>query len=102
MINSQLPPGRELQPMTIAHGQKLFDQARRIGAEIETLKPLLTLLAAPQEPTDDDPINRLIALLEQISNVQLQHDESLFHLHQKLDQVLAALDISSPCDESGV
>jgi hypothetical protein len=85
---------RDEATLTVAHGRKIFDQALKISEDLEELKPLLALLLPT--PTSDDPISQMLNLLEQIAQMQLQHQQSLDMLQSRVSAALERTNRSEP------
>ena len=89
-MNTQSPlPSPEPDYLTVAQGRMIFDRVKLVGEGLEKLKPLLALLDASPQETDQDPILRLIELLECVSNMQISQDERLHDINRKLDWLMA-------------
>jgi hypothetical protein len=79
------------QPLTVAHGKRLYEQAKHMNAQIEELKRALTEPADP--PMGGDPIAEITALLQNLT-IQAQHQlAEMQSVSAKLDAVLGALGI---------
>ncbi len=74
-------------PASVAHARELFEQTEKISAQLEQLMPLLALLQMTELKNDDDPIARIVQLLEEISAQQ----HSLTAVTQQCDQKLMYL-----------
>lgn len=84
-----------LDPLTVGHGQKLYDQSKAIEASVEQLKPLLGLLDESQE-SEIDPITQIVELLTMISETQKMQAERQERLDHKLDFIIANLSDAEP------
>ena len=84
-----------LAPLTVGHGQKLYDQSKAIAATVEQLKPLLGLLEESQEsePNSITQIVELLTMISEMQKMQVEHQERLDH---KLDFIIAYLSGDAP------
>lgn len=85
------------QPMTLRHGQKLYDTSQLIDQKVEKLLPLLALLEeraeteSDEQGQNDDPILLMLDLLERILQLQGTQATAMSEIDRKLSLVLEAL-----------
>ena len=85
------------QPMTLRHGQKLYDTSQLIDQKVEKLLPLLALLEekaetdADENNPGDDPILLMLDLLERILQLQGTQAAAMSEIDRKLSIVLESL-----------
>jgi hypothetical protein len=101
MASTQQNPTETTLPLTIEHGRKIFDQGKAIAADIQTLKPLLELLNEAVPPTND-PILRIVELLETMLETQIRQDNDIALANEKLDIILASAAFGWPPNGSAV
>ncbi len=74
-------------PASVAQARELWEQAQRLSAQISELQPLLALLEPPEIDSENDPVAKMLSLLEGISASQ----RSLGVILQRCDQKLTRL-----------
>ena len=83
-------------PMSIAHGRKLFDQSKTISEQVRLLTPLLGLLDQTVPASDQDPIAQILKLLETLADQGQRHTELLQDVDAKLEFLLRNTNTSEP------
>lgn len=89
-MSESTPANPDMEPMTIAHGRKLFEQSRGIAALLDQLRPLLTLIEEKDPGIADEPIAKIVELLTCISTAQQKQDQFQI-LDRKLDFIIVHL-----------
>lgn len=88
-MNAQSPkPDPDRNPLSIAHGRKLFDQAKAISEQVSQLTPLLGLLDQTEPDRDQDPIAHVLGLLETLASQGQRQAEQLQEIDAKLEFLL--------------
>jgi hypothetical protein len=94
MNSSQPKPDLARDPMTVAHGRKLFDQSIAISAQLKELTPLLSLLDQATPDVDQDPIVQITRFLETLADHSQRQTALLQEIDGKLQFLLADSSIS--------
>jgi len=90
-MNESKKANPDLEPLTVGHGRKLFDQNKTIATLLEQLRPLLVLIEEKNAEPEDDPIAKIVELLTTISMAQQRQDQHQQILGKKLDFVIGHL-----------
>ena len=86
----------DLQPLTIHHGRKLYDQSKDISQQLTKLVPLLALLDQVNPAEDQDPIGNIMKFLESLATISHHQAAMLAEIDAKLDALLANSNIEGP------
>jgi hypothetical protein len=79
----------DLQPLTVHHGRKLYDQSKEISQQLTSLAPLLALLDQSNPAEGHDPIESILSLLEALATMAQHQTATLAEIDAKLDILLA-------------
>jgi hypothetical protein len=90
-MNESKKANPDLEPLTVGHGRKLFDQNKTIATLLEQLRPLLVLIEEKDAEPEGDPIAKIVELLTTISMAQQRQDQRQQVLSRKLDFIIVRL-----------
>lgn len=94
-MNEESKSNPERQPLTVAHGKKLYEQGTQISRQVVQLAPLLALLE-PATPTEDDPISQILHYLETLATIAQHQALALTEIDAKLNALIVNSNIEMP------
>lgn len=86
----------ECEPLTIAHGKRLYEQAQKISEQIGQLTPLLSLLEPPDRPPEQDPIGHILRYLEALVTLAEHQTARIAEIDAKLNVLISTSNIELP------
>lgn len=75
----------QTEPLTVAHGRKIFDQSKEIANKLDALEPLLALLDPRDSAETEDPVRQIGVFLESLAVQSQRQTDLLKRLDSKLD-----------------
>lgn len=78
-------------PASVAQARELWEEVERLSAQIKELHPLLALLEPTEVAAANDPIAKLVELLEGISASQRSLEALVARCDQKLTYLITLL-----------
>lgn len=85
----------EHQPLTVAHGRRLYKQSLEISQQVAQLAPLLDLLN-PHSSEEEDMIDLILKHFETLVNFLQHQGKTLADIDTKVSALIANSNIEMP------